>query len=120
MDGFSHKEPQEAYENGCLDVWIKENMLKLKAYNKLDVLSLYSLTKSFRDSVMKICQSDIFDYLTIGGQAYDIFKKMVDKKLRKKVKSLPDEEMDLFVRKSLTAGRVEVMKDDGKPCHISG
>jgi len=45
---------------------------------------------------------------------------MVDKKLRKKVKSLPDEEMDLFVRKSLTAGRVEVMKDDGKPCHISG
>jgi hypothetical protein len=57
-----------AFENNELEQWINDNLSLLTEYNKLDVLSLYSLTQKFRNIMLteKMGTTDVFDYNTIG------------------------------------------------------
>lgn len=81
--GFDHEIPQRAYHNdgwmGLMDWTIKEKR-KLTEYNKLDVLSLADLYVKLSHVVQNCCGKNtrIYDYLTIGSLAYDVWKRMTN------------------------------------------
>ena len=130
VEGFDHRLPQKAFDEGTLQQWISENKEKIVEYNKFDVLSLYSLTMNFRDQVLalfkdedgKIVDSDadVFNHDTIGGQAFKLCKNKW-KSSDIKMPRARTEENDKFIRKCLTAGRTQVMSSkDGSSVHIQG
>lgn len=67
-----------------LDEWISDHKQKIIEYNKYDVLSLYSVTMKFRESVMNLFigddgklvdpYADPFLHDTIGQQALKLCK----------------------------------------------
>ena len=114
IEGFDHRLPQQAFDDGALDDWISDNKQKIINYNKFDVLSLYSVTMKFRDSVMKLFidednklidpYADVFLHDTIGQQALKLCKN----KWKQDEINMPrpeTEEYDKYIRKCLTAGR---------------
>lgn len=105
LDGFSHEEPQQAFEEGKLDEWIQKNLTKLIEYNKKDVLSMVSLTTKLNNAVMEMTGKNIFSAMTIASFAYSHFEQTIKDKYE--IPKLPTYEDDQFCRKSLTAGRTQ-------------
>lgn len=109
VDGFSHKEPQDAFEIGGkegLDKWITDNYEKLEHYNKIDVLCLASLISKCASSVLELTTKNITDYQTIGQLSYKYWDEI--RKLNNIETPKPNNIVDdVFIRKSLVAGRTQ-------------
>lgn len=81
QSGFDHEIPQQAFHNGGwngLMAWVEEEKIKLSEYNIMDVLSLADLYTKLGHVVQNCCDQNtrIYDYLTIGSLAYDVWKRM--------------------------------------------
>jgi hypothetical protein len=82
-------------------------------YNRIDVLSLYSLVRKFRSVIHTLTGDDVLEYNTIGQHAYAMCERHW-KKMGYDMKAPTTEEMDRFIRKCLTAGRTEVFAAKGR------
>ena len=51
------------------------NEEKILDYNRIDVLSLYSLTQKFRNTILELTKDDVMNYNTIGQHAFDLCTK---------------------------------------------
>ena len=51
------------------------NEEKILEYNRIDVLSLYSLTQKFRNTILELTKDDVMNYNTIGQHAFDLCAK---------------------------------------------
>ena len=124
VEGFSHEEPQNAYEFGCLGLWIEENKEKFEKYCKMDVVCLEELFTIVNNSVKELTTlevegvkecSRITDAATIGQLAYRYWKKTCDEKI---VCCKTKQEDDCH-RKSMYGGRTQCFlgkqKLEGKP-----
>ncbi len=107
VEGFSHADIQEQYVNGTLfATWLPTNLGRLTEYLAGDVLSEASLLILLRKSFLELVQIDILDEKapgTIGGLAWEAACKKC-----KIPAAVPDEEVDLCIRRAITGGRVQV------------
>ena len=112
--GFSFDEVEEAFAAGKTS-WKKfmnEKLPTIVEYNKIDVLSLVSLTQKYFNAISPLAKQvdpkdDLFKHMTVGQHTYSLCKRSWKTK-GYKVAPADDEEKDKFIRKSLTAGRTEV------------
>jgi hypothetical protein len=121
VDGFHHAIPQEAFFDGRIawGRWLKDNKEKLENYVKNDVLSLGSLVTKTREAFAKLTGADVLKYPTIGKMAWDAWiKSLTDKEM--KPRAAVSREDDQFMRKAMTAGRVEIVGNGGKAHIIEG
>lgn len=125
MEGFSHKIPQEIYNNNGLKglkKWIEENRTIIENYNKIDVLACTSLFIKVRNGFLMKMKRDIISNYTLPSYAdsflrskmtdynkkIDTFNKGVedrDKKRKMYINPAPNVELDIMIRKSAIAGR---------------
>ncbi|MFW9950149.1 MAG: DNA polymerase, partial [Candidatus Thorarchaeota archaeon] len=108
LEGFSHREPQQAFESGSLIQWIETNYIKLEEYNKLDVLSLVDLTLKVKNTVHVLTngQINLTTFMTIGQMGYK-FNQMKQEENNVVIKPPKTLEDDRFIRSALTAGRTQ-------------
>ena len=103
LEGFSHTEPQEAFEKGELIKWIETNEDKLIEYNKLDVLSLVDLTLKYDKANKKLLNADFSKCNTISGLSWECFSETNTFDIKAPLDAITDTQ----IRKSLTAGRTQ-------------
>lgn len=106
IEGFSHKEPQKAFDQGELQDWLSENHNELEKYNKYDVFSLCDLFVKVRKVVKQLTGKYIEDYMTIGQLSIDHWKSTLDKPYKTLCPEMP-EKVWRFIRSSVIAGRCE-------------
>ncbi len=68
VEGFDHKIPQKAHEEGKLMNWINEHRRELREYNNKDVLSLLALTMTIRKDLLEETGKDILTNLGRSGK----------------------------------------------------
>lgn len=111
LDGFSHKEPQEAFESGegnlGLKEWINDNDKLLEKYNKLDVLSLCDLTLKAKKAVLEMNGVNITDFMTIGQMGFKVWQNGIENLYGEELKAPLTYEDDEFFRSALCAGRTQ-------------
>lgn len=103
MEGFSHLIPQQQYEEGNLNKWLKENYEFIEKYNKFDVLSLCDLMLKTRQAVKELTGLKLEEYSTIGEMGYKHFTR--NKKYE--IPAPKTAEDDAFIRDAMTAGRTQ-------------
>lgn len=103
MEGFSHLIPQQQYEAGNLNKWLKENYEFIEKYNKFDVLSLCDLMLKTREAVKELTGLKLEEYSTIGEMGFKHFIK--NKKYD--IPAPKTAEDDKFIREAMTAGRTQ-------------
>lgn len=67
--------------------------------------------------MLKLTETDVFNYLTIGSHSYSLCQKQWTSEEKKMLTSVDDEDKDKFIRKCLTAGRTELLSHS-KPVKI--
>lgn len=120
IDGFDHSVPQAAYFEGASawETWLTTNRDKVSKYCKTDVLALGSLFVKSRKAFRELTKGDILKYTTIAQMSYNCWSKSlrpVDTPTAPASRRL-----DQFFRKAYTAGRVEILKNEGRPYSVEG
>jgi hypothetical protein len=118
VKGFEHTIPQEALFKGEFKEWIAKEIEKLAHYVRNDVLALCSLVVKARDAIKHLTGADLLTYPTIGKLAWDVWQKGLEVKDRPI--AADTRILDQFWRSALTAGRVQILRDGGKPQKIEG
>lgn len=119
VDGFEHSETQAAYEAGTLVNWLQANAEELEHYNAFDVLALGELGETMRRTLAGISHSvcgqalDFRDYPTAPGFWMKVLKLVWKRDGIEPPSRMKTLEGDRWVRRSMTAGRVQNMA--GKP-----
>lgn len=109
--GFEHAVPQRAFYEDRFPEWITANLATLEHYIRNDVLSLCSLLVKARGEFCKLTGRDILDYPTIGKLAWDTWSEG----LAEPPVGPVTREIDQFMRRAMTAGRVQIMREGGRP-----
>lgn len=127
VEGFDHTTPQDHYNKGGMDElmrWCHENYIKLHEYNCIDVLCLADLYRKLCLTCIEVCGRNrrIYDHLTVGSLAYDVWESMSSAKLLDetadkddicRIKPIPFE-CDQLMRKAITGGRCQLFTDRGE------
>jgi len=118
--GFSHEAVQAEYFAGRFGEWLAANRAQLENYAKNDVLSLGDLVVKSRNAFRTLTGRDLLEFPTIGKMAWDTWKEGLHDKGKKSLYRPETRDIDKFMRAAMTAGRVQVMIEDGKPCIYVG
>ena len=112
VEGFSHVDPQKAYERGELADWLATNREKVAEYLAADVLSTASLFILVTTALEEVTGCPSYGSRkaqgTVGGHAWEKMKATCPLP-----KAVADPELDKWIRGAIVGGRTQVFRRPG-------